>query len=272
MPLLLLRLRLAGTAAVVMAACSLGGAGGSRRTGAASSVVSMDTNVSRQAQEALSQLALAPSSSRSSEQLRQPSGAPLAPPLATVVLAANASADERNAAEMIADELGTKTCGQALPVRNASHSSLAGGRVIAVGAGALRWLSRALARAGGGLPLPLLPADSGRALGDDGYVLAGGGARQWLALSGRTGSPRGTSYAAVELLEAVGLRFFAWDCTTHPACPDALPALNRTQGPPQFTYRSIYMWQAHVSEPPNRFHVASHNNPAPVSASVRTGV
>ena len=149
MPLLLLRLRLAGAAAVVMAACLLGGAGSSR-TAAVSSVVSMDTNASRQAQEALSQLALAPSSSRSSEQLRQPSGAPLAPPLATVVLAANASADERYAAEMIADELGAKTCGQALPVRNASRSGLAGGRVIAVGAGALHWLGRALARAGGG--------------------------------------------------------------------------------------------------------------------------
>ena len=65
---------------------------------------------------ALSALALAHSSSSEQQGLA-------ATPLATVVFAANASADERNAAEMIADELGNRTCAQALPLLNASASS-----------------------------------------------------------------------------------------------------------------------------------------------------
>ena len=100
--------------------------------------------------------------------------------------------------------------------------------MIVVGAGAV-----SLLEATAGLPAPLLPPDSGTALGDDGYVLVGGGSSKWLALSGRPGSPRGTSYgkpnadfrprkiawkrsrtkrwttAAVEFLEAVGLKFLA---------------------------------------------------------------
>ena len=73
-------------------------------------------------------------------------------------------------------------------------------------------------------------------------LLIGGGSHRWLALSGRDGSPRGTSYAAIEFLGAVGLGFLAYDCTAYPSsCPSALrmPAPNRTQGPPQFTYRSV---------------------------------
>ena len=42
--------------------------------------------------------------------------------------------------------------------------------MIVVGAGAV-----SLLEATAGLPAPLLPPDSGTALGDDGYVLVGGG-------------------------------------------------------------------------------------------------
>ena len=83
----------------------------------------------------------------------------------------------------------------------------------------------------------------------------------------------------VQTQEAVGLRFLAYDCTTHPACPTALPTLNRTQGLPQFTYRSTYMWQAHGKHPQDicwppghadRFTVAGHYFPAPLIGGENT--
>ena len=113
----------------------------------------------------------------------------LVPPSAFVVsVGVNATADERYAAEMIADELGNRTCGQRLPV--VETNATAGRPTIAVGAAALAALAL---QHFAGLPRQLLPADSAAALGDDGFVLIGGGSHRWLALSGRDGSPRGTS-------------------------------------------------------------------------------
>ena len=112
-----------------------------------------------------------------------------------VSVGASASQDEIYAAEMISDELGKKTCGQALPV--VAPNATAGRPTIAVGGAALAFLTKSK-----GLPA-LLPTGSAGTLGDDGYVIVGGGTRNWLALSGRAGSPRGTSYAAVEFLVSI---------------------------------------------------------------------
>lgn len=189
-------------------------------------------------------------------------------PSYVVVLGSDATTDERSAAEMIADELGNKTCGVRMRIVNATSSrDFPAMPCIAVGAGAVGMLERAEA-----LP-PLLPSD--QALGDEGYVVVGSANGSWLALSGRRSSPRGTSYAAVEFLEAIGLRFLAWDCTIHPRCPGALPRLNITRLPRQFSYRSVYIWQVKGSDTAdkcwgcdvghtNRFTVASHYNPAPL--------
>ena len=203
----------------------------------------------------------------------------LLPPSTFVVsVGANASSDERYAAEMLAEELGSRTCGQAA-LAVVTPNATSGRPTIAVGAAALEALAESASTAAPGL-VPRLPAEDGAAaLGDDGFVLAGGGAHPWLALSGREDSPRGTSYAAVELLEAVGLKFLAFDCTIYPDCPAAMPALNRTQGPPQFTYRSVYMWQARGDHPrdacwspghTDRFAVAGHYSPAPLVGGENT--
>ena len=127
----------------------------------------------------------------------------------TVAVAGNVSADERYAAEMIADELGQKTCGGAMPVLNATHATMLTSNVIAVGAGAFALLQKAAA-----LSLPPLSADT---LGDEGYVLAGSGKDKWAALSGRPGSPRGSSYAAVEWLEEIGLKFLGESTFSKPS-------------------------------------------------------
>ena len=124
-------------------------------------------------------------------------------------MAGNVSADERYAAEMIADELGQKTCGGAMPVLNATHATMLTSNVIAVGAGAFALLQKAAA-----LSLPPLSADT---LGDEGYVLAGSGKDKWAALSGRPGSPRGSSYAAVEWLEEIGLKFLGESTFSKPS-------------------------------------------------------
>lgn len=188
-----------------------------------------------------------------------------------VALGPNATADEMYAAEMIADELGTKTCGASMKVINTTGSSTLPSRVIAVGAAAVALLERTA-----GLPA-LLPLGSATKLGDEGYIITGGGHSPWLALSGRPSSPRGTSYAAVEFLEAIGLKFLAWDCTLHPSsCPNTLPQLNVTRLPPQYTYRSVYLWQVKGTDTAdncwgcdttnhtNRFTVAGHYSPAPM--------
>lgn len=175
---------------------------------------------------------------------------PVAPVSAYVVsVAPDASADENYAAQMVAAELGQRTCGHALPVVAPSVSARP---TIAVGYGAVSALGRAL-----------LPSNSTELLGDEGYVLVGGGVHQWLGMSGREGSPRGTSYSAVEFLEAVGIGFLAWDCTIYPACPGSFPALNLTRLPRQFSYRSIFLWPfpGHI-EPGNHFTVVSHSHPA----------
>ena len=177
-----------------------------------------------------------------------------------ISVAANASSDERYAAAMIADELGKQTCGADIPVvepQAASHRH----PTIAVGSLAVAALAHSE-----GLPGPILPAKSAEILGDEGYVLVGGGPHRWVGLSGAVGSPRGTGYAAVEFLEALGLRFLAWDCTTRPPCPASLPPLNTTKRPPQFSHRSIYLWPfpGHIQRS-NHFAMASHNNPAQIT-------
>ena len=177
-----------------------------------------------------------------------------------VTLAPSASADEQFAARTISEELGTKACGRALPVMAPNATAARSAVVLAVGAGALAALGRS------GVRLP-----GQEVLGDEGYVLVGGGVQHnWMALSGRPGSPRGTAYAAVEFLEALGWSFLAWDCTKRPpTCPSALPFQNITRKPPQLAYRTLGMWQIQAGG--DLFRVASHANPPPLDGGEGLG-
>lgn len=79
----------------------------------------------------------------------------------------------------------------------------------------------------------------------EGHVIAGGlGSSGYsIAATGADGAPRGTLYAAIALLEALGVRFWAPNATSLLLPPGAdAPPLNATYVPP-LEYRSTDNWQ-----------------------------
>jgi len=78
------------------------------------------------------------------------------------------------------------------------------------------------------------PDDLSDDLGDEGYIMRGDGSS--VALSGLADAPRGTLYAVYEFLREIGFKFVSSDTTVTPACPGALPKIDKTFNP-LFEYR-----------------------------------
>lgn len=194
--------------------------------------------------------------------LRPAAAAAPPPPIPRQVFCAvNASAPERHAAQQLVHYLRLilGDDGAVPPVRNATAVSSV--PQLAVGYGAARLLGVPAARMAG--------------LGREGYVLQPTAARSSLALSGGRGAPRGTLYAVVEFLEAVGVQFLAADVTVLPKqLPSALPLL-RPRYVPKLEYRQTFGFQMLAAPEFNvhlRLNKAHYNNPKPALDAMHGGV
>ena len=176
----------------------------------------------------------------------------------TVAVAANGTAAERHAASQLAQFIGSIAGGEAVPVVNATGSAAAQPQ-LAVGYHASRLLG--------------VPAAALAGLGREGYVMRPIGPS--LALSGGPAAPRGTLYAVVEFLEALGVSFLAFDATVLPKqLPPALPQL-RPRFVPPLEYRQTYGFQFLLSADfavHLRTNKAHFNNPAPELDAAHGGV
>jgi hypothetical protein len=161
------------------------------------------------------------------------------PPLSSYAVEADvgdAAASVGAAAALVARFVALAAAGGAaappLPVY-APGGAPAGTPVIAVGFKAASRLS------------PPPPPGGWASLGAEGHALASGlgAGGACAAATGADGAPRGTLYAAIALLEALGCRFWAPNATSFPAAPvAALPPLGAVFVPP-LEYRSTDNWQ-----------------------------
>jgi hypothetical protein len=151
-----------------------------------------------------------------------------------IVVAANASASERYAAQTLATYLGTISGTSPWVVTNASAATETRPQ-LAVGFGAARALG--------------VPASALVGLGEEGFVVSSvypGLHASQAFLSGGPGAKRGTIYAVDAALEELGVLFLAFDATVVPTVlPVALPGWQLREKPAMML-RQAYNWESEL--------------------------